>query len=89
MPSSYFALLEPRPRQIAQHGFGELANHDWFDRSHAERAAAQRVPSGKADTNEEAGLCRGNADPIGISDASQERALWRALRFDAGPAPRM
>lgn len=20
---------------------------------------------------------------------SQERALWRALRFDAGPAPRM
>jgi len=27
--------------------------------------------------------------PIGIGDASQERALWRALRFDAGPAPRM
>jgi hypothetical protein len=27
--------------------------------------------------------------PVGISDACQERALWRALRFDAGPAPRM
>jgi hypothetical protein len=27
--------------------------------------------------------------PIGISEASQEPALWRALFFDAGPAPRM
>jgi hypothetical protein len=84
-------LLEPRPRQTAQHGFGELANHDWFDRAQSERAAARPVPVGRAGIrNEKDGkYSRINADPIGIGDVSQEPALWRALRFDAGPAPRM
>jgi hypothetical protein len=84
-------LLEPRPRQIAQHGFGELANHDWFDRSqpnaprhgvfHRERPVHAR------EQQQEDGAS--TPIPIGIGDVSQERALWRALRFDAGPAPRM
>jgi hypothetical protein len=83
-------LLEPRPRQTAQHGFGKLANHDWFDRTQAERAAARPVPIGKAGARKEGReICRINADPIRIGDVSQEPALWRALRFDAGPAPRM
>jgi len=81
-------LLEPRPRQTAQHGFAELANHDWFDRSQAERRGMFH-PEQPAHAKEQEEPVASTPTPIGISDTSQERALWRALRFDAGPAPRM